>query len=79
MPARLTSLGPDGTIPLDRAQNQIRLAAQIRRTSGAHDYSLGLGLTRRQVNGEETDVPGVPSVDPAEADGDSSDQPPDPS
>ncbi len=55
-PSGLTSLGPDGTIPLDRAQNQIRLAAQVRRTSGAHDYSLGLGLTRRQVNGEETDV-----------------------
>jgi len=54
-PSGLTSLGPDGSIPLDRAQNQIRTAAQLRRTDGAHDWSLGLGLTRRQVNGEEID------------------------
>jgi hypothetical protein len=52
----LTSLGPDGTIPLDRAQNQIRTAANIRHTQGAHDWSAGFGLTRRQVNGAETDV-----------------------
>jgi hypothetical protein len=55
-PAGLTSLGPDGTIPLDRAQNQIRAAAQVRRTEGAHELTAGFGLTRRQVNGEETDV-----------------------
>jgi hypothetical protein len=55
-PSGLTSLGPDGTIPLDRAQNQIRAAAQVRRLQGAHDWSAGLGLTRRQVNGKETDV-----------------------
>src|SRR5262249_15152261 len=55
-PSGLTSLGPDGTIPLDRAQNQIRTAANIRRTQGAHDWSAGFGLTRRQVNGEETDA-----------------------
>jgi hypothetical protein len=55
-PSGLTSLGPDGTIPLDRAQNQIRTAAQIRRSQGAHDWSAGFGLTRRQVNGTETDV-----------------------
>ncbi len=55
-PSGLTSLGPDGTIPLDRAQNQIRTAANIHRTQGAHDWSAGFGLTRRQVNGEETDV-----------------------
>jgi hypothetical protein len=55
-PSGLTSLGPDGTIPLDRAQNQIRSAANIRRTQGAHDWSAGFGLTRRQINGEETDV-----------------------
>jgi hypothetical protein len=55
-PSGLTSLGPDGTIPLDRAQNQIRSAANIRRTQGAHDWSAGFGLTRRQINGKETDV-----------------------
>ena len=52
----LTSLGPDGTIPLDRAQNQIRAAAQIRRTESVHEWTAGFGLTRRQINGEETDV-----------------------
>jgi hypothetical protein len=54
--AGLTSLGPEGNIPIDRAQNQIRAAAQHRRADGAHDWSVGFGLTRRQVNGEETDV-----------------------
>jgi hypothetical protein len=55
-PSGLTSLGPDGTIPLDRAQNQIRTAAQIQRADGHHEWSAGFGLTRRQVNGRETDV-----------------------
>lgn len=55
-PSGLTSLGPDGAIPLDRAQNQIRGAAQIRRVEGAHELTAGFGLTRRQINGEETDV-----------------------
>lgn len=55
-PSGLTSLGPDGTIPLDRAQNQIRMAAQVRRTDGGHDWSAGFSFTRRQINGEETDV-----------------------
>ncbi len=55
-PSGLTSLGPDGTIPLDRAQNQIRAAAQIRRADGDHDWSAGFGVTRRQINGAETDV-----------------------
>jgi hypothetical protein len=55
-PSGLTSLGPDGTIPLDRAQNQIRTAANIRQTQGAHELSAGFGLIRRQVNGRETDV-----------------------
>lgn len=55
-PSGLTSLGPDGAIPIDRAQNQIRAAAQIRRTEGAHELTAGFGLTRRQINGRETDV-----------------------
>lgn len=55
-PSGLTILGPDGTIPLDRAQNQIRAAAQVRRADGFHDWSAGFGLTRRQINGAETDV-----------------------
>jgi len=52
----LTGLGPVGTIPIDRAQNQIRAAGQVRRADGAHDWSAGFGVIRRQVNGEETDV-----------------------
>ncbi|HEV2664324.1 MAG TPA: TonB-dependent receptor [Blastocatellia bacterium] len=55
-PSGLTILGPDGTIPLDRAQNQIRAAAQVRRTDGDHDWSAGFGVTRRQINGDETDA-----------------------
>jgi hypothetical protein len=55
-PAGLTSLGPDGTIPLDRAQNQIRAAAQLRHGAGRHEWLLGGTLLRRQVNGSETDV-----------------------
>lgn len=55
-PAGLTSLGPDGTIPLDRAQNQIRTAAQLRHSAGRHEWLLGGTLLRRQINGSETDV-----------------------
>src|SRR5262245_40437238 len=55
-PSGLTILGPDGTIPLDRAQNQIRAAAQVRRTDGDHDWSAGFGVTRRQINGDQTDA-----------------------
>ncbi len=52
----LTGLGPDGTIPIDRAQNQIRAAAQVRRSAGNHDPTVGFNLARRQINGLETDV-----------------------
>src|SRR5262249_51720804 len=45
-----------GTIPLNRAQNQIRTAAQLRRTEGKHNWLAGLTLVRRQTNGSETDV-----------------------
>lgn len=55
-PSGLTSLGPDGTIPIDRAQNQIRLAGQWQATNGRHNLAGGLGLLRRQINGRETDV-----------------------
>jgi hypothetical protein len=52
----LTGLGPDGTIPIDRAQNQIRGAFQIRRNEGAHQLTGGAAIIRRQINGFETDV-----------------------
>lgn len=54
--AGLTSLGPDGSIPIDRAQNQIRYGAQVRRVMGAHNFTTGLSVLRRQLNGSETDV-----------------------
>ncbi len=55
-PAGLTGLGPDGAIPIDRAQNQIRTAGQWIGQSGRHNWSAGATLIRRQVNGSETDV-----------------------
>ncbi len=55
-PAGLTSLGPDGTIPLDRAQNHMRTAGQLRHTAGRHEWLFGAALLRRQINGSETDV-----------------------
>jgi hypothetical protein len=54
--AGLTGLGPDGTIPIDRVQNQIRTAAQLARTAGKHNLSIGATLLRRQINSSETDV-----------------------
>lgn len=54
--AGLTGLGPDGTIPIDRVQNQIRSAFQLRRTEGRHNLSAGATIIRRQVNSSETDV-----------------------
>ena len=54
--AGLTSLGPDGAIPIDRAQNQIRTAGQWLGLAGKHNWSAGATLIRRQVNGSETDV-----------------------
>lgn len=55
-PSGLTSLGPDGAIPIDRAQNQIRAAAQMQRVAGNHTLAFGAGIVRRQINGRETDV-----------------------
>jgi hypothetical protein len=52
----LSPLGPDGTIPLARAQNQIRASAQVRRAMGKHSLSAGFTIVRRQINGAETDV-----------------------
>ncbi|MFN7928008.1 MAG: hypothetical protein U0Y68_08680 [Blastocatellia bacterium] len=54
--AGLTSLGPDGSIPIDRAQNQIRYGAQVTQLRGAHNFSYGGSILRRQLNGSETDV-----------------------
>jgi hypothetical protein len=52
----LTGLGPEGNVPIDRAQNQIRYAGQFQRLQGNHHWSGGFGVIRRQFNGVETDV-----------------------
>jgi hypothetical protein len=49
----LTELGPSSSIPIDRVQNLFRYAAQIRQTRGAHSFSAGAELNRRQINGTE--------------------------
>jgi hypothetical protein len=51
----LTTLGPQGGIPIDRAENLFRQAAQLRHTEGAHNTNLGFQVTRRQFNGIMTD------------------------
>ncbi|HEX4946778.1 MAG TPA: hypothetical protein VFZ34_08950 [Blastocatellia bacterium] len=50
----LSFLGPDGSIPIDRAQNQIRYAGQLRRTAGSHTVTTGFAVLRRQINGLES-------------------------
>lgn len=56
IPAGLTFLGPDGSIPIDRAANNIRLIGQLQHLHGAHNLSAGFSVIRRQLNGRETDV-----------------------
>jgi hypothetical protein len=52
----LTFLGPDGSIPIDRAQNNLRYAGQTQQGLGKHNLTYGFGVVRRQLNGRETDV-----------------------
>ncbi len=47
-------LGPSTTVPLDRAQNTFRYAGRLQRTSGNHTLNTGFDLSRRQINGYET-------------------------
>jgi hypothetical protein len=46
-------LGPNGGIPIDRAENGFRYAGRVRRLAGDHTLSAGLELFRRQVNGSQ--------------------------
>ena len=50
----LESIGPNGGIPIDRAQNLFRYAGSLKKTGGAHDLTLGFDLLRRQINGSES-------------------------
>ena len=56
MTGGLTTLGPLGNIPIDRAMNLFRYGGQIQQVRGQHNWSAGFGLLRRQLNGKETDV-----------------------
>ncbi len=51
----LTTLGPAGGIPIDRAENVFRYAAQARQTRGNHNLTAGAQFSRRQFNGIMTD------------------------
>jgi hypothetical protein len=50
----IDSLGPSPSVPLDRAQNTFRYAGRIQRTSGNHTLNAGFDVSRRQINGQET-------------------------
>lgn len=52
----LTTLGPLGNIPIDRAQNSFRYAGQVQQVRGNHTWTMGASLLRRQFNGVETDT-----------------------
>jgi hypothetical protein len=52
----LETLGPQGSIPIDRAHNLFRYAGQMKRTTGHHSWYAGAGFVRRQFNGIESDT-----------------------
>lgn len=54
--AGLTTLGPNGSIPIDRAHNMFRYAANLRHNRGNHTVTAGFHILRRQFNGIETDT-----------------------
>ena len=49
----LTSLGPPGRFPVDRAGNNFRYGARIRYRRGDHTLTLGGDYHRGQINGRE--------------------------
>ncbi len=48
------SLGPGSHIPIDRAANDFRYAAQIQHVQTRHRWTAGVDLIRHQVNGSES-------------------------
>ena len=52
----LTTLGPLGTIPINRALNLYRYGGNLNHVAGKHKWNAGFGVIRRQLNGEETDA-----------------------
>ncbi|MCP5110705.1 MAG: hypothetical protein GY953_07720 [bacterium] len=55
-PAGLSTLGPLGDIPIDRAHNRFRGAGSLQRISGNHTVTAGFQILRQQFNGIETDA-----------------------
>jgi hypothetical protein len=51
----LSNVGPSPDIPLDRAENMFRQAAQMRLARGHHEWSAGYDLLRRHLNGYQND------------------------
>ncbi len=47
-------LGPSSTLPIDRVQNSFRYAAQARRVTGMHIWTVSAGVSRIQTNGRES-------------------------
>jgi hypothetical protein len=52
----LETLGPQGSIPIDRVQNLFRYAGQWRSVRGRHSPRAGFAAVRRQLNGIESDA-----------------------
>ena len=50
----MDSIGPNSSIPIDRASNTFRYAGRLRKSAGRHELSVGFDLFRRQVNGAES-------------------------
>ena len=51
----LTPVGPNQDLPIDRAENMFRQAAQIRHVRGRHEFTAGYDLLRRYLNGVQND------------------------
>ncbi len=48
-------LGPSSNVPIDRALNRFSYAARTEHLAGRHDWTFGAEITRRQVNGSESE------------------------
>ncbi len=51
---QLASIGPNGSIPLDRAQNSFHYAGRLSEIRGDHSLTFGFEATRLQINGSES-------------------------
>ncbi|MDE0104305.1 MAG: hypothetical protein OXN89_18190 [Bryobacterales bacterium] len=49
----ITSIGPPGRFPVDRAGNNFRYGARARYRTGSHNFVFGGDLHRGQINGRE--------------------------